>query len=107
MAQLGPEIKNPGLSPRQQAALPILASTPSITQAASLSRVGRRTLHRWLKDPEFRDQLAKLQCESAEFAKGCLRSLTFQAVLHLGDLPGSSSREFQPRNPPPRHPRRP
>ena len=95
MAHLGPKIKNPGLSPRQQAALPILASTPSITHAASLSKVGRRTLHRWLQDPEFRGQLGKLQRESAEFAKGCLRSLTFQAVLHLGDLMESSSPEIR------------
>ena len=40
-----------------------------------------------MKDPEFRDQLAQLQRQSADLAKGCLQSLTFQAVIHLGNLP--------------------
>ena len=86
MAQNGPKIKNPDLSLRQQSALPILAAAPSITEAARLSRVGRRTLHRWLQDPEFRAQLAQLQRQSAELAKGHLQGLTLQAVLHLSDF---------------------
>ncbi len=95
MAQNGTKIKNPGLSPRQQSVLPILAAAPSIAQAARLSRVGRRTLHRWLQDPEFRAQLAQLQRQSAELAKGCLQSLTLQAVLHLGDFLESPNPEIR------------
>ena len=98
MAHNGPEIKNSGLSPRQQSALRILAAAPSIAQASRLCKVGRRTLHRWLQDPEFRDQLAQLQRQSAELAKGCLQSLTFQAVLHLGNLPENQNRESKPEN---------
>ncbi len=95
MAHNAPEIKNPGLSSRQQSALPILAAAPSIAQAARVSKVGRRTLHRWLQDPEFRDQLAQLQRESAELAKGCLHSLAFQAVVCLGDLLESPNPEIR------------
>ncbi len=94
MAQNGPEIKNPGLSPRQQSALHILAAASSIAQAARISKVGRRTLHRWRQDPEFRDQLAQLQRQSAELAKGCLQSLAFQAVVHLGSLLENSNPEI-------------
>ena len=86
MAQNDPATKNSGLSPRQQSALTTLAAAPSIAQAARLSKVGRRTLHRWLQDPEFRGQLAQLQRQSSQLAKGCLQSLTLQAVLHLGDF---------------------
>ncbi len=95
MAHNGPEIKNPGLSPRQQSALPILAAAPSVVQAARLSGVGRRTLHRWLQDPEFRAQLAQLQRQSAELAKGCLQSLTLQAVIHLSNLLEDSNPEIR------------
>ena len=95
MARKGPEIKNPSPSPRQQSALPILAAAPSIAQAARLSKVGRRTLHRWLQDPDFRGQLAQLQRESAGLAKGCLQSLAFQAVVCLGDLLESPNPEIR------------
>ncbi len=86
MSHNGSAKKNPGLSPRQEAALPVLASAPTIAQAARLSKVGRRTLHRWLQDPEFREQYAQQQRESAELAKGHLRSLALQAVLQLGEF---------------------
>ena len=82
----GSETTNPVLSPRQQSALPILAAASSIAQAARLSRVGRRTLQRWLQDPEFRAELGQLQCQAAELAKGQLQGLTLQAVLHLGSF---------------------
>ena len=84
MAQNGTQIKNPDLSPRQRSALPILAAAPSIAQAARLSKVGRRALHRWLQHPEFRSQLALLQRQTAELAKGQLQGLTLQATIHLG-----------------------
>ena len=78
MAHNGPEIKNPGLSPRQQSALPILAAAPSVAQAARLSGVGRRTLNRWLQDPEFRAQLAQLQRQFAELAKAASKASPFK-----------------------------
>ena len=85
MSQNGSTKNTPGLSPRQQAALPILASSPTIAHAARISKVGRRTLHRWLQDPEFQEELAKLQRQAADLAKGHLQSLTLQAALRLGE----------------------
>ena len=85
MAKNGPENKNSGLTARQRMALPILASAPSVAVAARLSDVGRRTLHRWLQDDDFRQELAQLHQESAELARTQLQGLTLQAILALGD----------------------
>ena len=85
MAKNGPENKNSGLTPRQRMALPILASAPSVAAAARLSDVGRRTLHRWLRDDDFREELVQLHQESAELARAQLQGLTLQAILALGD----------------------
>ena len=97
MSQNGTTKNTPGLSPRQQAALPILASSSTIAQAARISKVGRRTLHRWLQDPEFQEQLAQFQRQAAELAKGHLQSLTLQAVLRLGEFLDDPSPEVRHR----------
>ena len=86
MSQNGSIKKTPGLSPRQQAALPILTSSPTIAHAAHVSKVGRRTLHRWLQASEFQDELSQLQRQAADLAKGHLQGLTLQAVLRLGEF---------------------
>ena len=85
MAQNGTETEKPGFTARQKRALPILASASSIAEAARLSDVGRRTLHRWLDDPDFRDELAKLHKEAADLARGLLQGVMLQAVLALAD----------------------
>ncbi len=95
MSQNGTGKNTYGLSPRQQATLPILASSSTIAQAARISKVGRRTLHRWLQDPEFQDQLAQYQRQAAELAKGHLQSLTLQAVLRLGEFLDDPSPEVR------------
>ena len=86
MSHNGSTKKTPALSPRQEAALPVIAAAPTIAQAARLSKIGRRTLHRWLEDPDFRAQYAQQQRESAELAKGHLQSLALQAALQLGEV---------------------
>ena len=85
MAQNGPESEKSSLTARQKRALPILASASSIAEAARLSDVGRRTLHRWLDDPDFRDELARLHKEAADLARSQLQSVLLQAVLTLVD----------------------
>ena len=50
--------KKEPLAPRQRATIPILAGANSVAAAARTSRVSRRTLHRWLKDEEFRQKLS-------------------------------------------------
>ena len=77
--------KSAALANRQQAVLPILASSPSVSQAARNSGISRRTLTRWLQDPDFREQLADFQKQRAELAKGCLQELSLQATLSLGE----------------------
>ncbi len=85
MAQDGSETEKSSLTARQKRALPILASASSIAEAARLSDVGRRTLHRWLNDPDFRDELARLHKDAADLARSQLQSVMLQAVLALAD----------------------
>ena len=54
---------------RQQSALPAIAMASTITQAARDSGIGKTTLHRWLQEPEFRQQLANYRQESADLAR--------------------------------------
>ena len=72
-----------GLTPRQQAVLPVLALSPSIAQAARQSGVSERTLRRWLDDPAFREQLSQVHRESYELARKQLQALVphFISVL--------------------------
>ena len=63
------------LPPRQQAALPIVAVSPSIAQAARQSGVSERTLRRWLDDPAFRQQLSQLHQEAYDLARRQLQAL--------------------------------
>ena len=84
MAKNDQKNKNPGLTTRQRMALPILASAPSVA-AARLSNVGRRTLDRWLRDDDFREELVQLHQQSVELAPAQLQGLTLQAILALGD----------------------
>ena len=85
MSQNVPTGKKPSVAARQQSVLPILASSPSVSQAARIAGINRRTLSRWLEDPDFREQLAQLQRQRAELAKGCLQDLSLQAVASLVD----------------------
>ena len=56
------------LSTKQQAAIAALLSSPSITEAAEASGAGRRSLHRWLEDPDFRRALAAAEAEAISSA---------------------------------------
>ena len=53
------------LSPRQQGALPVVAASPTIAQAARDCRIGESTLRRWLRDPDFAQELDLLRQEHA------------------------------------------
>ena len=72
-----------GLTPRQQAVLPVLALSPSIAQAARQSGVSERTLRRWLDDSAFREQLSQVHRESYDLARKQLQALVphFISVL--------------------------
>ena len=79
------EIDLSALSPRQQAALPIVACFPTIVQAAQAAGVGESTLRRWLNDPAFSGCLAELRRQSANIARQQLLALTPLCVSVLAD----------------------
>ena len=50
-----------------------------------MSRVSRRTLHRWLKDEEFRQKLAQQANKSGQLARLQLQEISLRAVIALTD----------------------
>ena len=68
---------------RQQSALPAIAMASTITQAARDSGIGKTTLHRWLQEPEFRQQLANYRQESADLARQQAQALSATLSLRL------------------------
>ena len=57
------------LTPRQRATIPILAGANSVAATPRMSRVSRRTLHRWLKDEEIQALEDALPAWVAHFGK--------------------------------------
>ena len=78
-------IKFSSLSHRQQTALPIIAATPTLAQAARSSGIGESTLYRWLQEPLFREELTRLREESADLAKQELRGVMLRSVAVLAE----------------------
>ena len=78
-------IENFKLSPHQQAVLPVMASAPSLAQAARISGFSERTLRRWLDDDDFRGELTRLRQESAELARLELQGLMLRSVSVLSE----------------------
>ena len=76
--------KKEPLTPRQRATILILAGANSVA-AARMSRVSRRTLHRWLKDEEFRQKLAEQANKSGELARLQHQEISLRAVIALTD----------------------
>ncbi len=56
------------LSPRQAAALPYVASEPTLTRGAHAAQITRRTLARWMNEPAFRAELERIRNNIADFA---------------------------------------
>lgn len=67
-------------------ALAALMTSGTVKSAAALSGVGERTLHRWLRDPEFAAQLAAAEAELVDAAARRLLSLTDDAIRSLAQL---------------------
>jgi hypothetical protein len=44
---------SPGLTTKQERAIGFLLAEPSVAKAAESAGVGERTLHRWMREPEF------------------------------------------------------
>ena len=74
------------LTRRQQAALPVVALAPSITQAARDSGVAQRTLYRWLNDPHFREALSNFLQECANLARQQFQAQTLLAAAVFSEF---------------------
>ena len=79
------------MTQRQQAALPYLVSSSTLSEGARLANIGRTTLHRWMQDYEFRTELERLRSEAAELAVTELRGLMLKATLILAEAMETSS----------------
>ena len=77
--------KTSSLSRRQQSALPVVAATPTLAQAARSSGIGESTLYRWLEDPLFREELTRLRQEAADLAKRELQGVMLRSVSVLAE----------------------
>ena len=86
MATNGNVDKKTSLTRRQKTALPVVAASPSVLEAARRSNVGLRTLHRRLEDDGFRRELERLQDEAAELARSELQGLMLRSVTVLSEV---------------------
>ena len=60
---------------RQQAALPVIAASSSLSQAARNAGIDEKTLRRWLREPLFAERLAAFRQQSAVIAREELNAL--------------------------------
>ena len=75
-----------GLTLRQQYALPIVAVSRSMAQAARDSGVAERTLRRWLHDPSFCEELDRLRQESYQLARKQLQAALPHCIAMLAEI---------------------
>ena len=68
------------LSFRQQSALPAVALSPSLAQAAQATGIGKSTLTRWMNDPVFRSEVTRIRQEAANLACQELQGMTLRAA---------------------------
>ena len=85
MQQNATENDSSALTPRQRKALPIVVSSTSLAQAARDADIHRATLHRWMEDDKFREELVRLREEAAELARSELQELMLHSVGVLAD----------------------
>ena len=86
MAANGREIEISELTFRQQSALPAVAVSRTLAEAARDSGVAERTLRRWLQDPSYRDQLDRLRAESYDLARSQLQAAVPQLISIVAEI---------------------
>ena len=74
------------LRPNQIEAIPHIVMSNSTAEAARLADVSRNTLHRWMRDPEFREALEDVRREAAELARNQMGGLLVKAIATLSDV---------------------
>jgi hypothetical protein len=84
-----------GLDARQARLLAELVRNPDVQAAARTAGVGRTTVYRWLKDPAFAGELARLRNEVMDEALGSVKSLTTRAAEELHRLLGTDNERLR------------
>lgn len=75
-----------GITSRQSNFLAVLSSGQTITRAASIARVSKRTSARWMKDPAIRAELARLLDDALAQASHKAASIAVDALAVLADI---------------------
>lgn len=87
--------KTTSLTDRQLAALPHIAASSTLSQAARSASTSRATLYRWLQDERFRQALDSLRSEAADFARAELQGLMLKGILVLSQAMDDSSPDIR------------
>jgi hypothetical protein len=83
MTTIEPEGNN--LTRKQREAIPFLIGARSIEEGRKLAKVGQRTIHRWLKEPAFKNAVEHARETFVTEALDRLRSSVSRAVSTLSD----------------------
>jgi hypothetical protein len=70
----------------REAAITALLTTNSIQAAAKKAGVSRRTLLRWMKDPDFRKEYAEAKSDALKVASAILVRSSAKAALVLAEI---------------------
>lgn len=79
-------MEDTNLTSQQEAAIQALLAEPTVTAAASRAGCGRRTLHRWLTQPDFQDAYREARTAVYGNARARLQIESEAAVATLADL---------------------
>ena len=84
MQQNATEIPTP-LTQNQLAAMPYLASSSTVSEAAKRLGINRTTIYRWMEDDEFRAELKRLRNEAAGLARAEIKGLMLKSICVFAD----------------------
>lgn len=78
--------KSSELTARQRQLLVELVRNSDLKKAAKAAGIGRTTVYRWLEDPRFSAELARLRNETMKDALDSVKALTTRAAQELAGL---------------------
>lgn len=79
-----------GLTPKQEKAIGFLLAEPSVAKAAESAGVGERTLHRWMREPEFAKAYREARRNAFEQAVAMTQRYATLAVQALARIVADS-----------------
>ena len=83
------------ITPRQDKAITALLSAPTVERAAETAGVGRSTLHRWLIQAEFREELTRRRDAIVDAAMDTFKVYVCRAVDTLAKLLDSENEKLR------------